>query len=91
MAETSKIDECEDAYVNPRCPYVTVINQSTVQIQDLQENVATIKKALIGDDMQGGLINKMNQLWLTHKAEIVIVTLILGVVVARLFGATITV
>ena len=53
-------DECNDAYSNPQCPYVSVIKQQG-------KDIDVIKKALIGDDMQGGLIAKINRLETTNK------------------------
>jgi len=53
-------DECNDAYSNPKCPYVSVIKQQG-------KDIDVILKALIGDDMQGGLIAKINKLETANK------------------------
>lgn len=53
------MDECEDADKNPNCPYISQINQ---QGKDIRE----IKLALIGENMQGGIvaeIQKFKMLW----------------------------
>ena len=42
-------DECEVAYSNPKCPYVTQININTQAMQ----NVNRALTALLGDDMTG--------------------------------------
>ena len=49
MAEHCEAEECPDAYQNPKCPYVTMINQHSNDIHQ-------IKNALIGEDMQDGLV-----------------------------------
>jgi len=40
------------ANINPKCPYVTLIQQCRIDID-------SIKKALIGDDMQTGLVGSI--------------------------------
>lgn len=47
--------ECEDADSNPRCPYLAVINEC-------QESIGRIEKALIGEDLQGGLVAKVKDI-----------------------------
>jgi len=47
--------DCPDAYENPRCPYVTQINQHSCDVQQ-------IKQALVGNDLQGGLVAKVQKL-----------------------------
>lgn len=47
--------ECVDAFANPRCPYVTQINQHG-------RDLGQIKTALIGEDLQGGLVAKVQRL-----------------------------
>jgi hypothetical protein len=50
----SEIDEiCENANKNPVCPYVTDIRAS-------KEDRLLIKRALVGDDLQGGLVKRMS-------------------------------
>ncbi len=43
---------CENANKNPVCPYVTDIRAS-------KEDRALMKRALVGDDLQGGLVKRM--------------------------------
>ena len=69
-------NDCADALVNPRCPYVTQINLHT---QDLH----SIKTALLGDDgtgMSGGIVfeigclkqsNKVNTSWSSNIKPII--------------------
>ena len=47
--------ECEDANKNPVCPYITTIKQSS---QDIQQ----IKTALIGEDLQSGMVSKIKDI-----------------------------
>jgi hypothetical protein len=47
--------DCENAYENPKCPYVTQINQHS-------NDVNQIKTALVGEDLQGGLVAKVQRL-----------------------------
>lgn len=52
-------ETCENAKENPICPYITEINQQG-------KDIKLIKKALIGDNMQGGIvaeIHKFKMLW----------------------------
>ena len=39
-----KFLECEDAYVNPRCPYVAQINIHSDGITEIKTNVEWLKK-----------------------------------------------
>lgn len=55
MAEQCEAEECKDAYQNPKCPYVTMINQHSSDIHQ-------IKNALVGDDLQSGLVAEVQQL-----------------------------
>ncbi len=50
MVENEEI--CENANKNPVCPYVTDIRAS-------REDRALMKRALVGDDLQGGLVKRM--------------------------------
>jgi hypothetical protein len=93
-------EECEDAYQNPKCPYVTVINRTNesivatnrdvIRMQEdigtLREDLAEIKAALLGDDLQGGLIAKVSQLWNAHKVELFLVGLIVTAFVYYIFS-----
>jgi hypothetical protein len=57
----SKEEEfCPDAYKNPTCPYIADIHASTAKI-------SRIEKALVGEDMQSGLVAKVHQLEVTQK------------------------
>ena len=51
---------CPDANKNPVCPYITAIHQNTSQ-------VSRIEKALVGEDLQSGLVAKVHQLEVTQK------------------------
>jgi hypothetical protein len=97
---TVEVGECEDAYKNPKCPYVTVINRTNDSIAqtkldvsvvcsnigDLQSDVTLLKKALLGDDLQGGMISRVGQLWLVHKVELFVVSTVIIALVARSFN-----
>lgn len=48
-------EDCSEAYTNPKCPYVTQINQHSC-------DVGQIKNALVGSDLQGGLVAKVQRL-----------------------------
>ncbi len=48
-------EECENACFNPKCPKVTLINQHG-------SDVAQIKTAPIGNDLQSGLVPKVQRL-----------------------------
>jgi hypothetical protein len=54
-------DFCTFAGKNPTCPYVS-------QIKQQGEDIRMIKKALIGEDMQGGLVKKVNSMQSTWRA-----------------------
>ena len=51
---------CPDANKNPVCPYITAIHQNTSQVN-------RIEKALVGEDLQSGLVAKVHQLEVTQK------------------------
>ena len=51
---------CPDANKNPVCPYITAIHQNTSQVN-------RIEKALVGEDLQSGLVAKIHQLEVTQK------------------------
>ena len=53
-------DVCPDANKNPVCPYITAIHQNTSQVN-------RIEKALVGEDLQSGLVAKVHQLEVTQK------------------------
>jgi hypothetical protein len=50
----SEPDECPEAQENPRCPYLSQINQCA-------EDIKQVKLALIGSDMQGGLVQRFTK------------------------------
>ena len=62
-ASSNDSDEefCTFAAENPRCPYLT-------QIKQQGEDIKQIKRALIGDDMQSGLVAKVNSMRSTWRA-----------------------
>ena len=47
--------ECKDANKNPSCPYITKINAQG-------EAISRIEVALIGEDMQSGLVGKFKKI-----------------------------
>jgi hypothetical protein len=53
-------DICPEANKNPTCPYITAIHNNTVQVN-------RIEKALVGEDLQSGLVSKVQQLEVTQK------------------------
>ena len=46
---------CPDANKNPVCPYITAIHTNTAQVN-------RIEKALVGEDLQSGLLPKFTSL-----------------------------
>jgi len=76
-------EDCENAYFNPKCPYVTQINQHS-------SDVTQIKTALVGEDLQGGLVAKVQQLETFMKIAVFIsgaaVVTIIGVALKLFFG-----
>jgi hypothetical protein len=76
--------ECESAYENPKCPYVTQINQHS-------SDVAQIKTALVGEDLQGGLVAKVQRLESFMKVAIfvsgAVAVAVVGLAVKLIFGA----
>ena len=59
--ETQQPDQvCPDANKNPTCPYITAIHTNTAQVN-------RIEKALVGEDMQSGLVAKVHQLEITQR------------------------
>jgi hypothetical protein len=56
---------CPDANKNPVCPYITSIHRNTSQVD-------RIEKALVGEDLQSGLVSKVQQLEITQKILIAI-------------------
>jgi oligoribonuclease (3'-5' exoribonuclease) len=59
--QTQQVGEvCPDANKNPVCPYITAIHQNTAQVN-------RIEKALVGEDLQSGLVAKVHQLEVTQK------------------------
>lgn len=74
--------ECPDAYSNPKCPYLTQINQHT-------SDVTQIKNALIGPDLQGGLVSKVQKLENFMKVTVFIssaaVVAVIGLILKAVF------
>ncbi len=48
-------DVCPDANSNPKCPYI-------VQIKRQEEDIGIIKVALVGSDLQGGLVKRVSDI-----------------------------
>ena len=55
VLEEEEEEVCPDAGKNPTCPYLTAIHTNTAQ-------VSRSEKALVGEDMQSGLVAKVHQL-----------------------------
>lgn len=90
-------EECAEAYSNPNCPYVTQINSNAQNIfamcrdiKEIKQRVGKIETALIGDDMQGGLIKSVHRNVLINKAILAITSMLIaavvGVLVKGFFG-----
>jgi hypothetical protein len=61
VLETKYFDEvCPGANKNPTCPYITAIHTNSAQVN-------RIEKALVGEDLQSGLVAKVHQLEVTQK------------------------
>jgi len=61
VLEKNYSDEvCPDANKNPTCPYITAIHINTTQVN-------RIENALVGEDLQSGLVAKVHQLEVTQK------------------------
>jgi hypothetical protein len=60
MDKKDEAELCPDANENPTCPYIADIHANTAQ-------VSRIEKALVGDDLQSGLVAKVHQLEVTQK------------------------
>jgi len=58
--EENKEEICPDANKHPTCPYIADIHANTAK-------VSRIEKALVGDDLQSGLVSKVHQLEVTQK------------------------
>ena len=58
--ETEHPEICPDANKNPVCPYITAIHTNTAQVN-------RIENALVGEDLQSGLVAKVHQLEVTQK------------------------
>ncbi len=75
MTAKLEVEECPDAYQNPKCPYVTMINQHSSDIHQ-------IKNALVGEDLQGGLVSDVHTLKtyfrITATALVVVVPIAVG-------------
>jgi len=54
---------CKDADKNPDCPYLE-------QIRQQGEDIKTIKRAIIGDDMQGGIVAEIQKFKILWKITI---------------------
>lgn len=57
--------ECEEADNNPSCPYLSQINQQASDIK-------AIRRALIGDDMQSGIVAEIQKFKILWKITIFI-------------------
>jgi hypothetical protein len=68
---------CQNADRNPSCPYLAQINQQA-------EDIRIIKKALIGDDMQGGIVAEITKLksWTRTLAPFALIALSVGITYA---------
>ena len=73
---------CENATKNPTCPYVTMIHRQDADIKQ-------IKRALVGDNLQGGLVAEVQKFKLLWKATIFIlsvtITILTGVALEFIF------
>ena len=58
----TKEKECENAYSNPNCPYISVINQSVDNIKQNTSDIKVIKDALVGEDLRGGIVKDVAEL-----------------------------
>ena len=59
--QTQQVGEvCPDANKNPTCPYITAIHTNSAQVN-------RIENALVGEDLQSGLVAKVHQLEVTQK------------------------
>ena len=70
---------CENSDKNPMCPYLTKINQCA-------NDIAQVKMALIGEDMQSGLVSRVKELqaWTNIVKPIaisVVTAIIVGMVI----------
>ena len=78
-----KKEPCENADSNPICPYLTQINQS---IEDIKQ----VKNALVGEDLQSGLVKKIADLEASIKTAASWANfgkpIILGVIMAVIAG-----
>ena len=76
-------EDCQEAFANPKCPYVTQINQHSA-------DVAQIKAALVGEDLQDGLVAKVQRLETFMKVSVFIagasVVALLGIALKLIFG-----
>jgi hypothetical protein len=63
--EKQEEEICPDANKNPTCPYITAIHINTAQ-------VSRIENALVGEDLQSGLVAKVHQLEVTQKVLVAI-------------------
>jgi hypothetical protein len=87
LLENKEVEICPDANKNPTCPYITAIHTNTAQ-------VSRIEKALVGEDMQSGLVAKVHQLEVTQKilvalgsATLVGLFTLAAILFGRLLGA----
>jgi hypothetical protein len=75
--------DCSEAYKNPSCPYVTQINQHS-------SDVNQIKTALVGEDLQGGLVAKVQRLETFMKIAVFVsgaaAVAVVGVAIKIIFG-----
>lgn len=80
---SEKTVECQEAYSNPSCPYVTMINIHTNELTQ-------VKDALIGKDLQSGLVAEIQRLKIFMKTAVFItgiaLTAAVGLALKVLFG-----
>lgn len=57
----SELDEiCSNANKNPVCPYITDIHRQKSTLENHTKSLNVIEKALIGDDLQGGMVKRLS-------------------------------
>ena len=82
LTENLEVEDCPDAYFNPKCPYVTVINQHSADLKQ-------VKCALVGADMQDGLVADVQVLKTYFRiigATLVVLTPVALACLLKLFG-----
>ena len=79
MVHNDEVDElnqgdgvCKFAYENPQCPYLSLIKNNVKFNEKMQE-------VLVGDDLQSGLVAKVNYLMTANKVLVALATFLLGI------------